>query len=311
VTDGSFPPPPLKEKWFKTRFLKVPVWLWIFGGLVLGGLIDDATKDPKEQSSEQIDASPVETLKSTSDSSSPTTATSPTETTVVVTSVAPKISTSIASTTSTSSSVVYKQKIGVEYQNLTIDCSEIYLMGTVDVFNSGDVRISGRVEVPVETKESFMVPLSGVFLDIPAAETTKVTLSSTVGCREDQIVGEPLTVFTIPSKDNLAKLHIKDAFEWSDVRVTCDYESAWVRLEATVKNVSSFELTAGFEAYLQNGPLTEGEKKAGLRGSLYYGTAHKIQPGESRKIKFGYGDFCLKGKIDGPYIAEFETAFTY
>jgi len=275
VSDSSFPPPPSKQKWFKKKFLKVPVLLWIFGGFVLIGLMDDATKGPKEQSSDTTEVSPAETSETTT------------------------------------SSVVIEQRIGVEYQNLTIDCSESYLMGTVDVFNSGNVSISGRVDVPVETEESFMVPLSGVFLDVPPSVTAKITLETSVACRNDQIIGEPLTVFTIPSLDNLQKLNIKDAFEWSDVRVNCDTQSTWVRLEATVKNVSSFELTAGFEAYVQNGPLSEGQKKEGLRGTRYLGSTYKIQPGESRKIKFGYGDFCLEGKFDGPYITEFETVFTY
>ncbi len=275
VSDSSFPQPPSKQKWFKIRILKVPVWLWIFGGFVLIGLMDDATNGSKEQSSDKVEVSPAETSKTTS------------------------------------SSVVIEQRIGVEYQNLTIDCSGSYLMGTVDVFNSGNVSISGRVEVPVETTESFMVPLSGVFLNVPASATAKITLETSISCRKDQIVGEPLTVFTIPSLDNLQKLNIKDAFEWSDVRVSCDTQSTWVRLEATVKNVSSFELTAGFDAYVQNGPLSEGQKKEGLRGTLYRGSTYKIQPGESRRIKFGYGDFCLKGKYDGPYSTEFETVFTY
>ena len=209
------------------------------------------------------------------------------------------------------SELVSEQIIGVEYQNLTIDCSGSYLMGTLDVLNSGNVPISGRVEVPVETKENFMVPLSGVFLDVPASAIAKTTLETTISCRKDQKVGEPLTVFTIPSMDKIQKLDIKDAFEWSDVRVNCDYQSTWVRLEATVKNVSAFELTTGFEAYVQNGPLSEGQKKVGLRGERYLGSAYKIQPGESRKIKFGYGDFCLKGMSDGPYTTEFETVFTY
>lgn len=275
VSDGSIPPPPSKQKWFKKRILKVPVWLWIFCGFVLIGLLDDATKAPEEQSSDKIEVSPANTPETTS------------------------------------SSVVIEQRIGVEYQNLSIDCSGSDLTGTVDVFNSGNVSISGRVEVPIETTESFMVPLSGVFLDVPASETAKITLETSNSCRKDQIVGEPFTVFTIPSIDNLQKLNIKDAFEWSDVRVSCDTQSALVRLEATVKNVSSFELTAGFEARVQNGPLSEAEKEAGVRGTLYRGNTHKIQSGESRRIKFGYGGFCLKGKYDGPYITEFETVFTY
>jgi hypothetical protein len=95
VSDSSFPQPPSKQKWFKIRILKVPVWLWIFGGFVLIGLMDDATNGSKEQSSDKVEVSPAETSKTTS------------------------------------SSVVIEQRIGVEYQNLTIDCSGSYLMGTV------------------------------------------------------------------------------------------------------------------------------------------------------------------------------------
>jgi hypothetical protein len=274
---GNTSPAPPSRKWFTKRFIKIPVWLWIVGGFFLIGVIADGTKSPDEQAKGQSEVSLVENSISTS----------------------------------TSSTVISEQRISVDYKNLNVDCSGSDLQGTVDVFNSGNVSISGRVEVPVETEESFTVPLSGVFLDVPASATVEVTLKSAVGCREDQVVGQPFTAFTIPSIEKLQKINVQNAFKWSEVRAQCDYESTWVRLEATVTNISSFELTAGFAAYLQNGPLSEGQKKAGLRGTLYRGNVWKIQPGESRKIKFGYGDFCMRGTDDGPYFTEFETVFTY
>lgn len=204
-------------------------------------------------------------------------------------------------------------EIKLEYKNLTTDCSESYMRGTLEVSNLGNIYISGRVEVPVTTYEKFMVPLSGIFLDIAPLTSKFIDLESKAGCKKSQKVGEPATVFTIPSLDNLERINVPDAFKWSGISTFCDGPFGRVNLKATVKNLSDSQLTAGINAYLSNGPLSEGSKKAGLKGNSLLATIYKINPGESRRINFGYGSSCIKGAkgFDGPYFVEFETVFTY
>lgn len=204
-------------------------------------------------------------------------------------------------------------EIELEYKNLTTDCSDSYLKGTLEVLNLGNISISGRVELPVFTDEKFMVPLSGIFLDIAPLTSKFIDLESKAGCKKSQKVGEPETVFTIPSLDNLERINVSDAFKWSGISTVCDGPFGRVKLTATVKNLSDSQLTAGIKAYLSNGPLSEGSKKAGLKGDSLLATIYKINPGESRRIDFGYGSSCIKGAkgFDGPYFVEFETMFTY
>lgn len=203
--------------------------------------------------------------------------------------------------------------IKVEYKNLTTNCDEYFMTGTLEVTNLGNVPISGRVELPVDTYEKFMIPLSGVFLAVSPSSTEVINLEGGEGCKKGQKVGEPTTVFTIPATNNLESINIRDAFEWSKVSAICDAKSGFVRLKARVLNVSTYELTAGIQAYLANGPLSEAQKEAGFKGVSYFGTIYKIKPNESREIDFGYGSGCIKGRkgFDGPYFTEFETIFTY
>ena len=204
-------------------------------------------------------------------------------------------------------------EIKLEYKNLTTDCSESYMRGTLEVSNLGNIYISGRVEVPVTTYEKFMVPLSGIFLDIAPLTSTLIDLKSKAECKKSQKVGEPITVFSVPFLENAKTINIPDAFKWSGISTVCDGQSNFVKLKATVKNLSNLQLTAGVKAFLSNGPLSEGSKKAGLKGDSMLATIYKINPGESKRIDFGYGSSCRKGVkgLDGPYFVEFETVFTY
>ena len=108
-------------------------------------------------------------------------------------------------------------------------------------------------------------------------------------------------------------VNLWDAFKWSNVSAVCDAPSGLVRLKATALNTTTFELTAGIQAYLANGPLSDGLKKAGFKGTSYFATIDRLKPGESQIVDFGYGDSCIKGRkgFDGPYFTEFETIFTY
>ena len=203
--------------------------------------------------------------------------------------------------------------VSVSYGAVTTDCTDYYMGGTLEVRNSGNTPISGRAEIPVTTYEKFMIPLSGVFLDLPPDSFTVISLEGGEGCKKGQVVGEPSTVFTIPSDENLETLNQLNAFEWSAVKATCDGPSERVSLKATARNVSEFTLTAGIEAFVANGPLSQGQIEAGRKGTSFLGTIYRLGPGETREISFGYGDSCIKGKkgFDGPYTTQFETRFTY
>jgi hypothetical protein len=203
--------------------------------------------------------------------------------------------------------------VSVSYGAITTDCSDYFMGGTLEVRNSGNTPISGRAEIPVTTYEKFMIPLSGVFLDLPPDSFTVISLEGGEGCKKGQIIGEPSTVFTIPSDENLKTLNQLNAFEWSAVKATCDGPSGRVSLKATARNVSEFTLTAGIQAYVANGPLSQGQIDVGLKGTSFFGTIYRLGPGESREINFGYADSCIKGKkgFDGPYTTQFETRFTY
>ena len=203
--------------------------------------------------------------------------------------------------------------INLAYGAVTTDCTDYFMTGTLEVRNSGNTPISGRAEIPVSTYEKFMIPLSGIFLDLPPDSFTVISLEGGEGCKKGQKIGKPATVFTIPSQENLRTLNQLNAFEWTNVKATCDGPSGFVRLKASARNTSEFTLTAGIEAYLANGPLSQGQIDAGARGNSYFGTIYKLGPGETGEVDFGYGDSCIKGKkgFDGPYFTEFETRFTY
>ena len=203
--------------------------------------------------------------------------------------------------------------IEVAYGAVTTNCDDYFMTGTLEVKNLGNIPISGRAELPVSTYEKFMIPLSGVFLDLPPESSTVINLEGGEGCKKGQVVGKPVTVFTIPGTENLSTLNLLNAFEWKFVSAVCDKGSGFVRLKAIATNTTSYTLTAGIQAYLANGPLSQGQKDAGVRGTSYFGTIYKILAGESREIDFGYGDSCIKGRtgFDGPYFTEFETVFTY
>ena len=201
----------------------------------------------------------------------------------------------------------------VAYQNLTTTCEGRYIAGSLEILNKSNVKVSGRVDVPITTYEKFMIPLSGIFLDVPSESSTVIALEGGAECKKGQKIGEPKIVFTIPSSNSLANVNLKEAFEWSNVSAICDASSGLVKLKATALNVTEFELTAGIQAYLANGPLSEGQKSAGARGTSYFGIIDRLKPGERRVIDFGYGDSCIKGRkgFDGPYFTQFETVFTY
>lgn len=203
--------------------------------------------------------------------------------------------------------------IEITYGAVTTSCKDYFMTGTLEVVNNGNVQVSGRAEIPVSTYEKFMIPLSGVFLNLPPDSSTVISLEGGEGCKKGQVVGVPSTIFTLPNQNNLETINKLDAFEWSSVKATCDKASAFVRLKATAKNKSDLILTAGIQGYLLNGPLSQGQIDAGVKGTSYFGTIYKLGPGESREIDFGYGDHCLKGRkgFDGPYSATFETRFTY
>ena len=195
--------------------------------------------------------------------------------------------------------------ISVSYGAVTTNCTESYMTGTLEVKNSGNTPISGRAEVPVSNYEKFMIPLSGVFLDLAPGSTTVISLESGQECKAGQVVGQPTTAFTIPSEVKLQTLNLLDSFEWSAVKAICDKESELISLKATVRNISEFTLTAGIEANLANG-----ERQS---FNSFYGTIYKLPPGETREIDFGYGESCEKGVrgFPGPYTTVFETRFTY
>lgn len=203
--------------------------------------------------------------------------------------------------------------VKISYGAVTTSCTDYYMTGTLEVTNSGNTPISGRAEIPVFTYEKFIVPLSGIFLNLPPDSSTVISLEGGEGCKKGQTVGSPTTAFTIPSQDSLKTLNQFDAFEWSEISASCDKGAEYIKLVATARNTSEYELTAGIEAFVANGPLTQGEIDAGLRGENFFATIYKLAPGESRVINFGYGGWCEKGKKgeDGPYITEFETRFTY
>ena len=203
--------------------------------------------------------------------------------------------------------------VDVNYQNFETNCDSDYFSGSLEIVNSSNVSVSGRVDVPVKTYEKFMIPLSGVFLNLPADSSTVISLTGKTECKKGQIVGEPEIVFTFPSSRGLQEVNRLDAFKWSNVSATCDAPSGLVRLRATALNTTSLELTAGIQAYLANGPLSDGQKRAGSKGTSYFGTIDRLKPGESQVVDFGYGDSCIKGRkgFDGPYFTEFETIFTY
>jgi len=203
--------------------------------------------------------------------------------------------------------------IDLSYGAITTDCTNYFMTGTLEVKNSGNTPISGRAEIPVSTYEKFMIPLSGAFLDLPPGSSTTILLEGGEGCKKGQVIGKPSTVFTIPSQNNMETLNQLDAFEWSAVKAVCDKGSGRVRLKATARNTSEFTLTAGIQGYLANGPLLQGQIDAGNKGTSFFATIYKLDPGENREIDFGYGDGCIKGKkgFDGPYFTQFETRFTY
>jgi hypothetical protein len=203
--------------------------------------------------------------------------------------------------------------IEVAYGAVTTNCDNYFMTGSLEVKNLGNIPISGRAEIPVSTYEKFIIPLSGVFLDLPPDSFTVIALEGGEGCKKGQVIGKPATVFTIPSQEKLQTLNQLDAFVWTNVKAVCDAPSGLVRLRASARNNSEFTLTAGIQAYLANGPLSQGQIDAGARGTSYFGTIYKLAPGETREVDFGYGDGCMKGKkgFDGPYFTEFETRFTY
>jgi len=203
--------------------------------------------------------------------------------------------------------------VKIEYRNLKVDCEGSAIVGSIEVLNLGSTSISGRVEVPVETFEKFMVPLAGIFLDVPPSSSSIISLEGDKECVEGQTIGEPDTAFTIPSANEFRTWNLLDAFAWDNVKVSCDYKSAFIQLEARVTNTSPYELTAGFEAAVQNGPPTDYEKQTGASGTTFRASVYKIQPGESKVVKFGYDGFCLDGfdGLDGPYKTTFRTIFTY
>jgi hypothetical protein len=203
--------------------------------------------------------------------------------------------------------------VKISYGAVTTSCSGYNMAGTLVVTNNGNTRISGRAEIPVKTYEKFMVPLSGIFLNLPPDSSTVISLEGGEGCKKGQIVGTPETVFTIPNENNMETFNHLDAFEWSAVSAVCDSASGFVRLKATARNTSQYLLTAGIQAHLANGPLSQGEIDAGFKGTSYFGTIYKLPAGASAEIDFGYGGHCIKGRkgFDGPYITEFETRFTY
>jgi len=203
--------------------------------------------------------------------------------------------------------------VEISYGAVTTACNDDDITGTLEVTNNGNTPISGRAEIPVFTYEKFVVPISGIFLNLPPDSSTVISLEGGAGCKKGQTIGEPRTVFTMPSQDGLKTLNQLDAFEWSEVTASCDKGAEYIKLVATARNTSEYELTAGIEARVTNGPLTESQMKAGLKGSPFYGTIYKIAPGESRVVNFGYGGYCVKGQKgdDGPYSTEFEVRFTY
>ena len=203
--------------------------------------------------------------------------------------------------------------VNISYGAVTTGCSGYFMTGTLEVTNNGNTPISGRAEIPVNTYEKFMVPLSGIFLNLPPDSSTVISLEGGEGCKKGQTVGTPTTVFTIPSQEGLKTLNQFDAFEWSGISVSCDKGAGLIKVVATARNTSEFELTAGIEARVTNGPLSQGQIDAGVQGTAFFGTIYKLAPGESRVINFGYGGNCIKGRkgFDGPYAAEFETRFTY
>ena len=195
--------------------------------------------------------------------------------------------------------------ISVSYGAITTNCEGYNMSGTLEVKNSGNTSISGRAEIPVFTYEKFMIPLSGVFLDLAPGSTTVISLEGGEGCKAGQVVGQPSTAFTIPSEVKLQTLNLLDSFEWSAVKAICDKESELISLKATVRNISEFTLTAGIEAN-----LATGERES---FKSFYGTIYKLGPGETREIDFGYGESCQEGVsgFQGPYTTAFETRFTY
>lgn len=203
--------------------------------------------------------------------------------------------------------------VKISYGAVTTTCNDDDITGTLEVTNNGNTPISGRAEIPIFTYEKFVVPISGLFINLPPDSSTVISLEGGAGCKKGQSVGTPRTVFTMPSEDGLKTINQLDAFEWSEVSASCDKGAEYIKLVATARNTSEYELTAGIEARVTNGPLTESQINAGLKGSPFYGTIYKIAPGESRVIDFGYGGYCVKGQKgdDGPYSTEFEVRFTY
>ncbi len=203
--------------------------------------------------------------------------------------------------------------VSISYGAVTTGCSGYFMTGTLEVTNNGNTPISGRAEIPVFTYEKFMVPLSGIFLNVPPDSTTVISLEGGEGCKKGQTLGAPTTVFTIPSQDGLKTINQFGAFEWSAVTASCDKGAGFIKLVATARNTSEYELTAGIEARVTNGPLSQGQINAGVQGTAFFGTIYKLAPGQSRVINFGYGGYCVKGQKgdDGPYSTEFEVRFTY
>ena len=195
--------------------------------------------------------------------------------------------------------------ISVSYGAVTIDCAGSDISGTLEVKNSGNTPISGRAEIPVTTYEKYIIPLSGVFLDLAPGSSTVISLEGAQGCKAGQVIGEPTTAFTIPSQTKLQTLNLLDAFEWSAIKAICDKGSELISLKATVRNITEFTLTAGIEVNLTNGERESFDS--------FYGTIYKLGPGETRAIDFGYGESCQKGVrgFQGPYTTQFETRFTY
>jgi hypothetical protein len=203
--------------------------------------------------------------------------------------------------------------VSISYGEVTTGCSDYYMTGTLEVTNNGNTPISGRAEIPVFTYEKFIVPLSGIFLNLPPDSSTVIALEGGEGCKKGQTLGTPTTVFTIPSESGLKTLNQFGAFEWSEVTASCDKGAGFIKLVATARNTSEYELTAGIEARVTNGPLSQGQIDAGVKGTAFFGTIYKLAPGQTRVINFGYGGYCVKGKKgdDGPYSTEFEVRFTY
>ena len=87
MSDNTGGQSPSKQKWFKKRFFKVPLWLWVVAGFLLTGIFENGSSNSEEHSEPKLEVTSTATIKSAT------------------------------------STVVENYRISVEYQNLTTDCS--------------------------------------------------------------------------------------------------------------------------------------------------------------------------------------------